>query len=325
MRTAALPPVLLCLLSQVYARDVHANLTSKRGLAYQYDSHEGDNELLISDDSPISWYYTWSMWPAEPIGHSVMFVPMVHGLDDATGDELHERLDALPRSSTHLLTFNEPDGETHTGGSSVSPEDAAEAYIEHIVPLRDAEDRRWVISHPVVTGSPQGLDWLRDFNESCYDISDDGCPTDFVAVHWYGEAEGLRNWLEELRDFYSELAPEARFWVTELALPQGSEEETLAMLNQSTAYLDGEDDVEAYAWFGAFRTSDANDWTGDGVSFFDEDGGLTDVGSEYLGGEDNGFETGQSGDNSDESAGSLVSASACALLIQMVLLAAVVL
>ncbi|KAJ4262914.1 hypothetical protein NW762_006527 [Fusarium torreyae] len=275
-------------------------LSSKRGLAYHGDDHESDNHLLTSNNSEIAWYYTWSLWPAEQIGTSLPFIPLIHGLDDASDSELEKRLNNLPESSTHLLTFNEPDGETDSGGSAISAKDAAKAYLENIVPLRSStksRSREWSISHPSVTGSSRGLEWLRDFNESCYDIDDGGCPTDFIAVHWYGDAGGLQNWLESLREFYNETAPDAPFWITEMALPKADEDATLAMMNETLPSLDDRKDVQAYAWFGAFRTGDANEWTGKSVSLFDSDGGLTKLGAEYLGGEEKGFEEGMSSGN----------------------------
>jgi hypothetical protein len=290
-------------------------LPTKRGLAFHTDEHSADMDLLLSDNSQISWYYTWSLWPIESISDSLVFLPLIHGTDDTDDEgELNERLEALPSSSTHLLSFNEPDGTTDSGGSSISPRDAARAYIDSIAPLRQRRrDRRrtWNISHPVVTSSAeegQGIDWLRDFNSSCWDIDEErGCPADFVAVHYYGPFEGLRWHLDALRDFYGgggmiEGDAGPTFWITEVAIPQADEEETLAMLNETIAYLEDADDVAGYAWFGAFRSNEANEWTGDEVSFFDGDGELTDVGSTYLGGEENGFEPGMTGEGDDDSA-----------------------
>ncbi|KAK2054311.1 hypothetical protein LY76DRAFT_686712 [Colletotrichum caudatum] len=273
---------------------------SKRGLAYQGDAHEADTRLLTSGNSLINWYYTWSTWPAAGLNTSVTFVPLVHGVKEASDSSLTSRLDQLPESSTHLLTFNEPDGDKSSGGSSVDPEDAAKAYLEHLAPLRDAggRRRRWNISHPVVTGSPQGIDWLRRFNESCHDMDDAGCPADFVAVHWYGDAAGLKGHLGALRAFYGDASPGLRYWVTEMALPQGGAGATLAMMGESLAYLDGLDYVERYAWFGAFRADEANAWTGGSVALLDGRGGLTDLGALYLGGEARGFEAGQRGEGS---------------------------
>lgn len=274
---------------------------SKRGLAYIGDSHASDNELLSSAESPITWYYTWSLWPAPVVGDRITFVPLVPSPKDASDDGFGDRLAQLPESSTHLLSFNEPDGTTESGGSSLTPKDAARAYIDHIAPLRDADGRSWKISHPSVTGSPRGLDWLRGFNESCWDLDKDrGCPVDFVAVHWYGNFEGLTGWLDQLRDFYHGGGETPAFWVTEVALAQQDEEATKAMMNQTLAHLDDAEDVEGYAWFGAFRRDEANEWTGDAVSLFDADGGLTDLGALYLGGTDQGFDKGQQGPGADE-------------------------
>ncbi|KAH7141353.1 glycosyl hydrolase catalytic core-domain-containing protein [Dactylonectria estremocensis] len=281
------------LLTQVHGLDS----SSKRGLAFHGDDHESDTQLLVSQNSTIAWYYTWSTYPSDAINDTVPFIPLIHGLDDASDSELVSRLDDLPASSTRLLTFNEPDGETDTGGSAISAKDAAKSYMSNIAPLRKStspRSRKWAISYPSVTGSDRGIEWLRDFNETCFDISDDGCPMDFVAVHWYGDYNGLVTWLDTLHDFYNETYPDVSFWITEMALPSEDEEATFAMMNSSLKYLDALDYVEGYAWFGAFRADEANEWTGDSVSFFDDDGDLTELGAYYLGGEERGFTEGTS-------------------------------
>ncbi|KAL8364788.1 hypothetical protein RB595_003861 [Gaeumannomyces hyphopodioides] len=319
--TAALVPLLLLALAAAptaTAAGASAGFRTKRGLAHVGNNHESDNRLMGSNTSEISWYYTWSRNEARAVSSSssntLRFVPMVHSLHDASSPDLRSSLDRLPATSTHLLAFNEPDGEQHTGGSDAGPRDAARAYIDHIAPLRDGGGgggRRWRVSHPAVTGSPRGLDWLRAFNRSCYELDRDrGCPADFVAAHWYGDQHGLRGWLAQLRDFYtddSSAAPaggrgaggvgpaDLKVWVTELGLPQADGAATLAMMRESLAHLDGEGWVEAYAWFGAFRAHEANAWTGDGVALFDDRGALTDVGAMYLGGEDRGFRAGMTG------------------------------
>ncbi|KAH8673283.1 glycosyl hydrolase catalytic core-domain-containing protein [Xylariales sp. PMI_506] len=291
---------------------VTATTASKRGLAYLGDPHQGDLNLLLSEKSPISWYYTWSLNQAQPVNTTVPFLPLVTNTDDASNSDLIPLLSQLPASATHLLTFNEPDGSTDSGGSAISPDDAASSYLEYIVPLRNNDTRRWNISHPVVTGSSQGLTWLQDFNASCYKLDPSGCPTDFVAVHWYGDFAGLASWLGTLSAFYNpnnDSDSTLEFWVTEMALPQADEETTASTLNQSIAYLDGLDYVSGYAWFGDFREDDSNEWTGESVAFFDNNGGLTEVGSLYLGGSQNGFAVGVKG----QGAASTLSVSAWAV------------
>lgn len=273
-------------------------LPSKRGLAYLGDTHASDNTLLLSPNSSLSWYYNWSPNPVSTLS-SLPFLPLLHGLDDVSSSTA-DTLSTLPSTSTHLLAFNEPDGTTSSGGSAISPSDAAQAYIQYLVPLRE---QGWNISHPATTGSTSGLDWLQKFNASCWSIAPDtGCVADFVALHWYGDFAGLAGWLGTLREFYhtnassGAVSDDIAYWITEMALPQGSEDETVAMLNQSMNYLDGLEYVAGYAWFGTDRKSSEWDgYTGGKVAVFNGDGKLTDVGALYLGGKEEGFKAGMSG------------------------------
>jgi hypothetical protein len=284
----------------------HTQHTSKRGLA-RLDDHATDTSLLISQSSPLSWYYNWSPYPntGQIPQNSLEFVPLIHGIDTAGDSNTAGIINSIPQNSRHLLSFNEPDGTTGSGGSAISPEDAAKSYMNDIVPYRNGKNRRWNISHPVTTGSPNGLDWLRRFNESCYDLDhENGCPIDFITAHWYGNFDGLAAWLGTLNDFYNtntSRTPPLRIWITEMALPQQDADATLAMMNQTLPYLDKLDYVERYAWFGAVRSNDANAWTGKSVALFDNDGGLTELGALYMG---DGFKKGQQGSKAEGSAAS---------------------
>ncbi|KAI8626235.1 glycoside hydrolase family 128 protein [Xylariaceae sp. FL1651] len=291
------------LAARILAQD---DLPPKRGMSYigDADSHDADYDVLLSSGSPIDWYYTWSPVQASskifPTGAEsrIEFVPALPGLDDL--DDNISALDRLPDSSKHLFTFNEPDGTTDSGGSNISPDDAAKAYIENIVPLRN----RFQISHPSVTGSSRGLEWLNKFNSSCWDIdASNGCPADFVTAHWYGDFAGLASWLGQLSGWYNQsgsgINGDVRVWVSELGLPQADQNTTFAMMNQTLPYLDQLDYVEKYAWFGVFRPQEANEWTGGGLALFQNDGGLSELGAYYLGGESNGFKVGQQGQSSD--------------------------
>lgn len=277
------------------------DLPSKRGLAYLGDTHASDDNLLYSANSSIDWYYNWS--PNPVAGISLPFMPLIHGLDDAASSTVMGSIATLPSTSTHLLTFNEPDGTTSSGGSSISPSDAAKAYINDILPLRTGDTRTWNISHPATTGSSSGLAWLQEFNTSCWSLAPDtGCPTDFVTLHWYGDFAGLASWLGTLHDFYvgntsaGATSEDVMFWITEMALPQEDEDTTVAMMNQSLSYLDGLDYVAGYAWYGADRKGGSWDsYTGENVAVFNGKGALTDVGALYLGGQEHGFKAGMTG------------------------------
>jgi hypothetical protein len=192
---------------------------------------------------------------------------------------------------THVLSFNEPDGSTSGGGTNTSPKSAAKAYIEYLRPLRQSP-YNLKLGLPATTGSPSGIEWLQQFNASCYQLSKStGCEFDFIAAHWYGDFPGLQNHISSLHNLW----PEAKIWVTEIAIPAVSVDETLAMMNASLPWLDATGYVERYAWFGSFRTDEANGWTKDAVSVFDGDGKLTQLGAEWLG---RGFREGESGASS---------------------------
>ncbi|KXJ87397.1 hypothetical protein Micbo1qcDRAFT_112300, partial [Microdochium bolleyi] len=276
---------------------------SKRGISYHNDTAAKDYDILLSAKSPVSWYYTWSPRPGPPshifpwgFRDNVEFVPTIHGTGKLDSDIAD--LDRLNASSKHLFSFNEPDEPAASGGSNLNPREAAEAYIARIVPLR----KRFLISHPAVTGSQRGFDWLKTFHDECYKIDKDkGCPTDFVVVHWYGGFDGLAGWLAQLRAWYTEAgyvpggdrnSSALPFWLGELGIPGAPMDANLVMMSQTLPYLDGLPWIAKYAWFGTFRPAQANNWTGVGVAFFDDNGGLTDLGSRFLGGPQKGFPVG---------------------------------
>lgn len=216
------------------------------------------------------------------------YVPMIHGVGDLENAVSSIRnLDGI----TYVLTFNEPDATPEVGGSLVSAPDAAQAYINSILPLRE---RGLKIGLPATTGSGPGLDWLSTFNESCYNISATGCPADFAAVHWYGEFVGMASYLGR----FHELWPSLPIWLTELGVPSAPLATTEQIFNQSIEYLDGLDYVARYSWFGSTRPQWTNSFTGPNNTLLNDDGQLTQIGATYLGGEAEGFREGQTSDAS---------------------------
>lgn len=258
----------------------------KRGIAYIGTRNPSDYNIFLGGRSPITWYYNWSPNPVGRPGgfDDIEFVPLIHGIANLDSDL--RRLRSLPERSTHLMTFNEPDHTTDGGGSDISPSDAAQAYIDRIAPLSIQNGGRWYIAWPSTTGTGNGLNWLRSFNESCYDIDpQNGCPIDFIATHFYGDFPALASWLGSLDEYYNADRADGQklgMWITEVALPQQSADATLVMMNTTIPYLDGLEYVDKYSWFGLFRQRNANEWTGDGVALLDDGGALTSLGARYL-------------------------------------------
>lgn len=284
--------VLIPLTLLVHTTTSQTSSDSKRGIAYLGTSHPSDYTIFTTGSTPLNWYYNWSPYPvSSPSSFSHLeFVPLLHNLDSLRADL--SQLSNLPSTSTHLLTFNEPDHSTDGGGTDISPPDAAQAYIDQIAPLSIQNGGSFHISHPSTTGTLSGLNWLQRFNDSCFSLnSTHGCVSDFIATHFYGDFPAMASWLGTLNEWYNTNGSSSPgrngnlgIWITELALPQMSAQATQTMMNTTLPFLDGLDYVEKYAWFGIFRQRNANEWTGDGVALLDNDGDLTDLGATYMGG-----------------------------------------
>ncbi|KAK8039849.1 glycoside hydrolase family 128 protein [Apiospora rasikravindrae] len=253
-----------------------------RGLALGSEPlAQSDLAKLVASGSPVKWYYTWSLYPNDYLKSqksNVKFFPLVN--PDQANSGLASTLNGLRANSDHLLTFNEPDIPAANGGNPIEPAKAAQLYIDHIVPLRE---KGWKISHPVVSGSPQGRAWLQKFRDACQARKPGtGCASDFVSVHFYGNLDGLKDHLDQLRAFYNPNASGLKFYITEIGYPSASESENLKLLKGAAPYLDGLSWVEGFAWFGSFRQRDANSWTGPGLALFNNNGNLTSVGKYYV-------------------------------------------
>jgi len=301
--------VIYCLAAFIIAT---AAQEEKRGIAYIGTRSSSDYNIFLGGRSPITWYFNWSPYPVrQPDAFGdIEFVPLLHNLGNLDDDL--DQIRRLPARSTHLLTFNEPDHTTDGGGSDISPADAAEAYVEKIAPLSIQNGGRWHISWPSTTGTGSGLNWLRAFNESCFDIDPErGCPADFIATHFYGDFPALASWLGTLDDYYNgNSSTRLGMWITEVALPQQDASATLTMMNTTLPYLDELSYVEKYSWFGIFRERNANAWTGDGVALLDNSGDLTQLGARYLSSQNFTFQAGMSA-TTEQSAGHALTAGTC--------------
>ncbi|KAK8086401.1 hypothetical protein PG994_001375 [Apiospora phragmitis] len=256
--------------------------SATRGLALGSEPlAQSDLAKLVESSSPVKWYYTWSLYPNDYLKSqksNVKFFPLVNPAQATSG--LASTLSGLRANSDHLLTFNEPDIAAADGGNPIEPARAAQLYLDYVVPLRE---KGWKISHPVVSGSPQGRTWLQNFRDACNARKPGtGCVADFVSVHFYGNLAGLKDHLEQLRGFYNPTANGLKFYITEIGYPGASESQNLDLLKGAAPYLDGLSWVLGFAWLGSFRQRDANSWTGPGLALFNNNGDLTRVGKYYV-------------------------------------------
>lgn len=167
----------------------------------------------------------------------------------------------------HILGFNEPDV-TYSGSSNIAPEAAAEGYKMYIQPFAGTVQ----IGTPSVlwnnVGSSSGGDyntkmWMKYFMGNCT-----GCEFNFAAVHWYQNC--VPEWFQgNVTDAYETLG--MPIWVTEFQC-YGTNAEQVSFLQKVLPWMDAQDYVQRYAYFGVFPDFLVNS---NGT-------GLSDVGEAYA-------------------------------------------
>jgi len=242
----------------------HCTTSSKRGLIYISNTKApNDDSIWTRPGSDLTWYYNYGESPVSSVANTLAFVPMLWGQPTTSGSFYNtvKSLNDKGMNITHVLGFNEPDGDKSTGGSSIAADKAASLWMSEIEPLSNLGIK---LGAPAVTGSPQGTAWLKSFYSAC----NGKCTTDFIPVHWYGVFEGLASHVGEVYATFGNKT----IWVTEFADPNVALLDTQSMYNSS---------------FGSFRSSASN--VGVNVAMLNRAGQLTDIGSWYLGGDATGI------------------------------------
>lgn len=169
------------------------NSSSKRGLVDITANPSSDAEAILQD-SDITWYYNYGPLPSlDTTNPNLTFIPMLFSTAETSTTFLSTVESLLNEGPVpFVFSYNEPDGDTSSGGSDITPVAAAANWKAQLEPLRAMGVK---LGAPAVTGSPSGFTWLQSFFEAC----DGGCTADFMTVHWYGNFEGLQSNIEQKR------------------------------------------------------------------------------------------------------------------------------
>jgi hypothetical protein len=273
----------ILLLNATFVLSKDVTTSSKRGLIDVATKNPSDDQIWIKKGSDLTWYYNYQAEPSSAYTSdaSFEFVPMLFGNSDDLSSTDTPFLTSIQNqvkagaNITYILAYNEPDGQSSTGGTGIPADTAADVWMRNIAPLRDQGIK---VGLPAVTGSPDGFNWLANFNKSCSALNANGCEADFIPVHWYGNFQGLASHVGQVRATY----PQLPIWVTEFADPDDTLLNSQSFYNQSTAFLDQLYYCDRYSYFGAFRSDVSN--VGENAAFLTQNGQLTDIGSWYLGG-----------------------------------------
>ena len=189
-----------------------ATASSKRGLVFVPNSKwPSDNAIWTQPGSDLTWYYNYQPTPSPAFAgvsqSRFEFVPMMWGVNAANPDDptFLSQIKSVIRQGTnvtHVLGFNEPNGEWQTGGSGVSPEVAARAWVANFIPLQQMGLK---VGLPAVTGAPTGMPWIKMFLGNCSSLISTGknvknCTYDFLPLHWYDNFGGLASHIGSYRE-----------------------------------------------------------------------------------------------------------------------------
>jgi hypothetical protein len=273
-----------------------AGISSRRGLIYIDPATASnwpkaaseDYKIFLNQPTDITWYYNYKSSPSAVVAQyspSTIFVPMLWGYPSAGSSDTTflstvKAAVAAGQKIDSVLFLNEPDGSSSTGGSQVTPAQAAALWKTNMEPIRSLTGTGIVngtikLGGPAVTGGPGGITWLQEFQTAC----DGGCSVDFIPVHFYGDFQGLASNIGEKQGYLGDWAKE--IWITEYAFAEQSLSDTQNFFNQTASYFDRLNFTTRYSYFGSFRSSTSN--VGPNVAMLNGYGNLTDIGAWYLG------------------------------------------
>ncbi|KAK7741843.1 hypothetical protein SLS53_004910 [Cytospora paraplurivora] len=213
------------------------SLNPKRGLAANEDVKIKTTSFkkdFGGNNSQVVWQYNWDSNTSnkQPFCE---YVPMLWTIPENPGVWKRHATAWIDAGTQHLLAFNEPE---NAGQSNIDPTTAVNAYRKYMQPFAGQVK----LGAPAV--SNDGYNWMSQFLDNCT-----GCSIDFVPIHWYNPSFLL----DDFKAFtmkMCDLVGGRPIWVTEF-MPTGDNATAIAeFMKDAIAWLDQEDCVERYAYFG---------------------------------------------------------------------------
>ncbi|MCJ1445568.1 MAG: hypothetical protein MMC23_006073 [Stictis urceolatum] len=260
---------------------------AKRGVVYTDGS---DLSAFESQSDKCGWSWNWNGSP--DVKTSLNYVPILNNAQqaDTFSSQAKSAISAAPEGSKYVMGPNEPD-QSGGGGSGMTVSDAVDYYSKYITPMKamGAQLGSISVTSDQTPGSGKGLEYLEAWKKECDSRGEGTCPVDFVCVHWYGPDKSLNVPGDEQGDDFitymkGDVIPKVnelfgagtKIWVTEFGASPDLSEDTQAtvakpFLQKVLPYLDGESQVDRYAYFMAS--------TG---YMIDASGNLTPGGEAYL-------------------------------------------
>ncbi|WVQ80321.1 hypothetical protein IAT38_002426 [Cryptococcus sp. DSM 104549] len=246
---------------------------------------------FFTADSTVSWWCNWNknwnqgLMKSDGVTISGSFVPMLFNT------EFMDNSDTFQDGFTTIMGYNEPDLQTDTGVSAyTAPAEAAAAWKTQIVSLRSTYPSVKVISPAMASNQ----DWLAQFFTAiCPDgtaangYGDCQYKPDYVAMHVYTtNADGFKESVQAFHDKFG-----LPVVVNEYACynfggdnADKSVAEVSDFMAATTSWMDQQDWIIQYAWFGTARDSAYLYGVAESNRLMDTSGKLTALGKQYMNG-----------------------------------------
>ncbi|KAF5376381.1 hypothetical protein D9757_008677 [Collybiopsis confluens] len=196
----------------------------KRGLAWPWYNKSLDPGVLNNGDGQVVAIYDWETYaPPTSTGGTggLGFIGMQATMDSASSPVSQLAARQKAQGWATVFSLNEPDI------NGISPQEAAEWYIEWINPLAIKK------ALPAVTSSAssgQGLSWVSQMISACAGR----CFYDYINLHWYGTSFAqFQSYVQNAHNQF----PSATFVITEFALNNGGDQ--VAFFKSAFPFLDG--------------------------------------------------------------------------------------
>lgn len=204
----------------------------KRGLLYDYTVQNQNPDAIssIPNNAQISRVANWNTWYPLNLNNRIQFVPTIRTPSQLQGQEWDWAWNA-PGDEINFL--NEPERQP------VSPEDAANMWFSHMVPLRQQRGKKLI--GPSVANDDAGQRWLSQFMS----LIGNQKPT-YLGLHVY-ETDGNRA-IGYMQNMYRKYG--LPLYITEIASIHRNYVDVLYFTAQVTRWMDNTDYVSKYFFFG---------------------------------------------------------------------------
>lgn len=207
-------------------------------------------------NGPLSSVSNWNTWVPPELKGRAPYRPMVHLEAQLSGQDWNNVWNS-DQPIVHF--FNEPDK------NNISPERAADAWHNQMVPLRQQKGKKLV--SPSVSSDDNGKNWLADFMNR---VSDN--PPDFLGLHYYGtHGNACIQYLQDMHSKYPQ-----PIIVSEIASIDRNVGSVYNFTVQLANFMDNTDWIFEYGFFGCMRNL-ADGFVSPEAQLMRPDGNFTDL------------------------------------------------